>query len=238
MNGIAGAVDSAANGAALVGVEPSSALASFSGGTEGAEQPQEQVPARPVEEQRWQVCSRLPVQLVVTIPLPPLSLKELVELREGQVMLSSWLSRDDVPLLAEEVFLANVSFEPAGSYLGVRISGFQRKSAGAAEMVQLYGKTRGVLAEGDTDADHTLNDIRLPASLCFGSKTMLLHQIMDLTAGDAIVLERAVHAPVNILVGRRIVAFGELISVRGYYGVKLTKLAEPARRLRESQAQF
>jgi flagellar motor switch/type III secretory pathway protein FliN len=64
---------------------------------------------------------------------------------------------------------------------------------------------------------------------------MPLQEVLDLTSGDAIILERAVNAPVSVLAGRRIVAQGELVAVRGFYGVRLSKLAELTKRLPDSQ---
>lgn len=182
----------------------------------------------------WQRCGRLPMKLLVTIPLPALSLRDLLSLEMGQLLLSSWSARDDVPLLAGDIFLANVTFEAASAQLGVRISSFQRKPQSQQPSILPVGaKATQVVAS--TDRDHTLSDIRLPVSLLFGSKTMPVQEVLDLTSGDAIILERAVHAPVSVLAGRRIVAQGELVAVRGFYGVRLTKLAELSKRLPESQ---
>ncbi len=176
------------------------------------------------------------MQLVVTIPLPPLSLKELLSLQKGQQILSSWPAREDVPLFAGDTFVANVTFEPAGAHLGVRISGFHKRNAGLQPVLPAPTPAeKDIEMEAESDRDPVLSDIRLPASLCFGSKTMLLHQILDLTSGDAIVLERTINAPVSVMAGKRIVAQGSLIAVKGCYGVRLTKLAELSRRLAESK---
>jgi flagellar motor switch/type III secretory pathway protein FliN len=186
---------------------------------------------RPLEERHWRLCGQLPMQLMVTIPLPQLSLRELLVLRKGQLLLSSWSAREDVPLLVGDTFLANVTFEAAGAHLGVRISNFQRKPSGQPASGQPSpGKATGPLSE-EPDAEHALNDIRLPASLLFGTNTMRLQEILGLTSGDAIVLERAVNAPVSVLAGRRIVAQGELVAVKGFYGVRLAALAELSKRL-------
>jgi flagellar motor switch/type III secretory pathway protein FliN len=194
---------------------------------------------RRLEERHWQLCAKLPIQLAVTIPLPPLSLKQMLELTVGGQLLSAWPSREDVPLLAGETFLANVTFEPAGANLGVRISGFQARNptqqAGSNTAVTGDRAETGPVREDATDLDHTLKDILIPVSLCFGTKTMPLQQILDLTSGDAIVLERTVNAQVSVLAGRRVVAHGGLIAVKGFYGVRLARLSELSKRLEESQ---
>jgi len=193
-------------------------------------------------DKQWARCARLPLQLVVTIPLPTFSLKEVLAMRKGQRILSNWSSRDDVPLMAGDTFVANVTFEPAGSSLGVRISGFQSKAPALTGVAApTMGKSDGAgktdpgrtLSEEESDREHTMADIRLPVSLCFGWKTMLLPQILELTSGDAIVLERPLNGPVSVVIARRVVGQGELISVKGLYGIRLQKLAELSKRLPE-----
>lgn len=186
-------------------------------------------------DKQWARCAQLPIQLVVTIPLPTFSLKELLAMCKGQRIMSTWSSRDDVPLMAGETFVANVTFEPAGGSLGVRISGFQAKAPAltTAPGPGVQSVPSAALSEAESDKEHTMADIRLPVSLCFGSKTMLLQQILELTSGDAIVLERPLNGPVSIVIARRIVGQGELISVKGAYGVRLQKLAELTKRLPE-----
>ncbi len=78
----------------------------------------------------WQRCGRLAMKLLVTIPLPSLTLRDLLSLEKGQLLLSTWSARDDVPLFAGDSFIANVTFEAAATQLGVRISSFQRKPHG------------------------------------------------------------------------------------------------------------
>ena len=193
---------------------------------------------KPLDEHHWRSCGRLPLQLMVTIPLPQLSLRELLALRKGQLIMSSWSSREDVPLLVGDTFLANVTFEAAGTHLGVRISNFQRKPPGQPTSGQQPAGKAAAPLNDDPDAEHALNDIRLPASLLFGTNTMTLQEILELTSGDAIVLERPVNAPVSVLAGRRIVAQGELVAVKGFYGVRLATLAELSKRLQGSRSEF
>ncbi|WP_263409066.1 FliM/FliN family flagellar motor C-terminal domain-containing protein [Terriglobus tenax] len=75
--------------------------------------------------EEWSYLAQLPVPLAVSIPLPSISLGELMQLAPGQVLVSNFPTNQDVPLVAGELFLAMVDFERAGDQLGVRISGFQ-----------------------------------------------------------------------------------------------------------------
>ena len=75
--------------------------------------------------EEWNSLAHLSVPLSVSIPLPHISLGDLMALSPGQILVSHWPTNHDVPLSAGEVFLAMVDFERVGDQLGVRISGFQ-----------------------------------------------------------------------------------------------------------------
>jgi len=80
----------------------------------------------PLSKERWDAYTDVPVRLSVRIPLKRMSLNEVLCLRPGEMLVSKWQLSQDVPLLVGEVFLANVSCEPAGDRLGVRINGFDQ----------------------------------------------------------------------------------------------------------------
>jgi flagellar motor switch/type III secretory pathway protein FliN len=79
-----------------------------------------------MSRERWTIYSEVPARLSVLIPLPNLSLNELLQMKSGTLLVSEWQLSQDVPLLVGDIFLANVSCEPAGERLGVRINGFDQ----------------------------------------------------------------------------------------------------------------
>ena len=82
----------------------------------------------PGSKERWNAYAEVPARLSVLIPLPRMSLQELLGLKPGTLLVSTWQLSQDVPLLVGEVFLANVGCEPAGEKLGVRINSFDQPS--------------------------------------------------------------------------------------------------------------
>ena len=76
-----------------------------------------------------------------------------------------------------------------------------------------------------------LLDIELEARIQFGSREMLLSELMDLNAGDVVELDRLVSDPVDLLVGDRIVARGEVVVVGGNFGLQVTEVVAPKPRL-------
>ena len=76
-----------------------------------------------------------------------------------------------------------------------------------------------------------LLDIELEARIQFGSREMLLSELMELNAGDVVELDRLVSDPVDLLVGDRIVARGEVVVVGGNFGLQVTEVVAPKPRL-------
>jgi flagellar motor switch protein FliN/FliY len=83
-----------------------------------------------------------------------------------------------------------------------------------------------------------LLDVELEASLRFGSREMPLGEILDLGPGDVVQLDRHVDDPVDLLVGDKIVARGEVVLVNGNFGLRVTEVAEPKKRLESIRCLF
>lgn len=83
-----------------------------------------------------------------------------------------------------------------------------------------------------------LLDVELEASLRFGSREMPLGEILDLGPGDVVQLDRHISDPVDLIVGDKIVARGEVVLVNGNFGLRVTEVAEPQRRLESIRCLF
>jgi flagellar motor switch protein FliN/FliY len=68
-------------------------------------------------------------------------------------------------------------------------------------------------------------DVDLPVVVRFGRTVMPLHAVAELGPGSVIDLGRAPEEPVDLLVGDRVIARGEVVVVGGNYGVRITHLA-------------
>ena len=83
-----------------------------------------------------------------------------------------------------------------------------------------------------------LLDVELEASLRFGSKEMPLSDVLELGPGDVVQLERHISDPVDLIVGDKIVARGEVVLVNGNFGLRVTEVAEPRRSLESIRCLF
>ncbi|HVJ07586.1 MAG TPA: FliM/FliN family flagellar motor switch protein [Acidisarcina sp.] len=83
-----------------------------------------------------------------------------------------------------------------------------------------------------------LLDVELEASLRFGSREMPLSAVMELGPGDVVQLDRHVADPVDLIVGDKIVARGEVVLVNGNFGLRITEVSEPQKRLESIRCLF
>ena len=83
-----------------------------------------------------------------------------------------------------------------------------------------------------------LLDVELEASLRFGCREMPLGEILDLGPGDVVQLDRHVTDPVDLIVGDKIVARGEVVLVNGNFGLRVTEVAAPRKRLESIRCLF
>jgi flagellar motor switch protein FliN len=91
---------------------------------------------------------------------------------------------------------------------------------------------------GLTPGLELLLDVELEASLRFGAREMPLGEILDLGPGDVVELDRHITDPVDLIVGDKIVARGEVVLVNGNFGLRVTEVAAPKKRLESVRCLF
>jgi flagellar motor switch protein FliN/FliY len=70
-----------------------------------------------------------------------------------------------------------------------------------------------------------LLDVNLALTLRFGQRDLTLREILDLGAGSVIELDRQVEEPADLLLGDRVIARGQVVTVDGNYGIRITELS-------------
>ena len=84
----------------------------------------------------------------------------------------------------------------------------------------------------------SLLEIELDATLQFGSREMPLKEVLAFGPGDVLELDRQVADPVDLVVGDRIMARGEVVIVNGNFALLVTEVAEPQMRLESIRCLF
>jgi flagellar motor switch protein FliN/FliY len=76
-----------------------------------------------------------------------------------------------------------------------------------------------------------LMEVELPVSVSFGHVQLPLRDVLKLTAGSIIELNRTVDEPVEVIVNNCVVARGEVVVVEGNYGVRIHQIMTRQERL-------
>jgi flagellar motor switch protein FliN/FliY len=77
-----------------------------------------------------------------------------------------------------------------------------------------------------------LMDVELPVSVSFGKTEIPMKDVLKLTTGSIVELNRGVNEPVEVLVNHCLIARGEVVVVEGNYGVRIQQIISRSDRLR------
>ena len=77
-----------------------------------------------------------------------------------------------------------------------------------------------------------LMDVQLPVSIRFGETEMVLEEIVKLGVGSVIELNSGTDQPVELVVNNRILARGEVVTVDGFYGIRITEITSAGERFK------
>ena len=77
-----------------------------------------------------------------------------------------------------------------------------------------------------------LMDMQLPVAIRFGETEMLLEEVVKLGVGSVIELNSGMDQPVELVVNNRILARGEVVTVDGFYGIKITEITSAGERFK------
>jgi flagellar motor switch protein FliN len=73
-----------------------------------------------------------------------------------------------------------------------------------------------------------LLDVGLDVKLRFGTRRMVLRDVLALSAGLVVELDSQLHQPVDLLLDGRVIAQGEVVIVDGKYGLRVTDIPDSA----------
>ena len=77
-----------------------------------------------------------------------------------------------------------------------------------------------------------LMEVELPVSVSFGRAQLPLRDVLKLTSGSIVELNRTISDPVEIIVNNCVIARGEVVVVEGNYGVRIHQVISREERLR------
>ncbi len=121
----------------------------------------------------------------------------------------------------------------------VRMAEAERAAAAANAAPEAAAATTNPAATAALSSGlELLLDVELEATLRFGSREMPLGDILELGPGDVVELDRHVSDPVDLIVGDKIVARGDVVLVNGNFALRVTEVAAPRKRLESIRCLF
>jgi flagellar motor switch protein FliN/FliY len=106
--------------------------------------------------------------------------------------------------------------------------GVERAIDEATEAVTIESQRLDELADtsggGEPIGMGNLMDVPVKVTVEVGRTRLSLAKLVDLGPGSLVVLDREAHEPADILVNGKIVARGEVVTMDGNYGVRITSV--------------
>jgi len=70
-------------------------------------------------------------------------------------------------------------------------------------------------------------DVELNVTLRFGQRQLTLREVLELTSGSVVELDRQVEEPVELLLEGKVIARGEAVVIDGNYGLRVIEVLQP-----------
>ncbi|OUT14986.1 flagellar motor switch protein FliY [Campylobacter concisus] len=139
----------------------------------------------------------------------------------------------------EKLFLFNVKIEDLSEHIGFACDHSLMKffEPTKTEAPATPASTPHV-AKGDFSAEEMRNiglimDVRLPIRVRIGSKRMLLKDVLTMDIGSVIELNQLANDPLEILIGDKVIALGEVVIIDGNFGIQITQIGSKRERLQQ-----
>ena len=99
-----------------------------------------------------------------------------------------------------------------------------------------FGEMSPLDEMSDPAALSILSDLTMPVAIELGRTRMSVQEILGLGRGSVIQLERLAGEPIDVFVGDRRFAEGEVVVVGEQFGVRVTRILHPSRHEAEAVA--
>ena len=93
--------------------------------------------------------------------------------------------------------------------------------------------SQGPVFDGDMKNIRLIMDVRLPLRVRIGSKKMLLKDVLSMDIGSVIELNQLANDPLEVLIGDKPIALGEVVIIDGNFGVQITEIGSKKERLEQ-----
>ncbi len=113
-------------------------------------------------------------------------------------------------------------------------SSAEMSAAGEAECADVPDRRRSQQhsSEDPSETIDLLLEVELPVGVSFGRTQLALKDVIKLSTGSIVELNRTITEPVEVIINNCVIARGEVVVVEGNYGVRIREIVSPEERLR------
>jgi flagellar motor switch protein FliN/FliY len=128
---------------------------------------------------------------------------------------------------------ANIAFG-LDAALVTAVAASSQSDSGPAKIAEATAAatTGGFTGPINSKTFELLLDVELPVSVSFGRAQVPLKDVLKLTTGSIVELNRSIHEPVEVIVNNCVIARGEVVVVEGNFGVRIHQVISRLERLR------
>ena len=147
----------------------------------------------------------------------------------GEVQLH--LSASAAPAWSSDAIVCLRTRDEAGNSIGLEIQISPALAAALQPRAQTASASppaAAVTTTAPAPSYGRLMDVGLDVKLRFGTRRMLLRDVLALSAGVVIELENSLQSPVDLLLDGRLIAQGDVVVVDGKYGLRITGVVDRA----------
>jgi flagellar motor switch protein FliN/FliY len=102
----------------------------------------------------------------------------------------------------------------------------------AAALEPLESETTAVAGSGEVSLDLLL-DVNVTLSVEIGRTRMPIKELLSLTQGTVVELQRDINDPLDLMVNGTLIARGEVVESNGRFGLRLIDVVSPSERLKK-----
>lgn len=156
---------------------------------------------------------------------------EIISARIGKQVRFSAAQPCEFPSNLENAFQIAFLLEGSTYVLGVAPDpGLVRDWEAEAELLEASGQ--GATPPGIPGNLDLLLEVELPLCVTFGRTQLPLKDVLKLSSGSIVELNRLVNEPVEVLINNCVIARGEVVVVDGNYGIRVTEIVSRQERIR------
>jgi flagellar motor switch protein FliN/FliY len=118
------------------------------------------------------------------------------------------------------------------SLLGNKVASEEIKESASPKPTQSSSNSyESTLSNDEIRNIDLIKDVKLPIRVRIGSKKMLLKDVLSMDIGSVIELDQLANDPLEVLVGDKVIALGEVVIIDGNFGVQISEIGSKRERL-------